>query len=258
MKTRFIVFVALLATVLALAACGGSQSSTTEAPATAPSTEAATTAATAAATTEAATEVVATATVEATPTHDMAAMAPGEVMTGTGDITATGDMSGMAGMGDMGGMNMSPDTAFDIRFIDSMLPHHQGAVAMAQQALEQAEHPEIKQMAQEIIDAQQMEIKQLQDWRGTWYPNAAATEGMQMDMGSGMNMMEVPAGDQPFDLRFIDAMIPHHQDAIMMAQEAQAKAEHPDIKQMAQQIIAAQQAEIKQLQEWRTAWYPNQ
>ena len=173
-------------------------------------------------------------------------------------MTATGDMSGMAGMGDMGGMNMSPDTAFDIRFIDSMLPHHQGAVAMAQQALQQAEHPEIKQMAQQIIDAQQAEIKQLQDWRGAWYPNAAATEGMQMDMGSGMNMMEVPAGDQPFDLRFIDAMIPHHQDAIMMAQEAQAKAEHPEVKQMAQQIIAAQQAEIKQLQDWRTAWYPNQ
>ncbi|MFN8467883.1 MAG: DUF305 domain-containing protein [Caldilineaceae bacterium] len=261
MKIRFIVFVAMLVTLLALAACGGSQSSNTEAPATAPAaaTDTATTVAANAAPAEAAT-VAATeaATVEATPTHDMTAMAPGEVMTGTGDMTATGDMSGMAGMGDMGGMNMSPDTAFDIRFIDSMIPHHQGAVAMAQQALQQAEHPEIKQMAQQIIDAQNAEMKQMQDWRGAWYPNAGATEGMQMDMGNGMNMMEVPAGDQPFDLRFIDAMIPHHQDAIMMAQEAQAKSEHPEVKQMAQQIIAAQQAEIKQLQEWRMAWYPNQ
>jgi len=246
MKTRFILFDALLAAVLVLAACSGSQSPAAEAPAT----EAATTEATTAATAE--------ATIEATPTHDMAAMATGEVMTGTGDMTVTGDMSGMAGMGDMGGMNMSPDTAFDIRFIDSMLPHHQGAVAMAQQALQQAEHPEIKRMAQQIVDAQQAEIKQLQDWRSAWYPNAAATEGMQMDMGSGMNTIEVPAGDQPFDLRFIDAMIPHHQDAIMMAQEALAKAEHPEVKQMAQAIIAAQQAEVQQLQDWRAAWYPNQ
>jgi uncharacterized protein (DUF305 family) len=267
MKTRLIVFAAMLVTLLALAACGGSQSSNTEAPAAAPAaataTDTATTEAANAAATEAATEAATlaateAATVEATPTHDMAAMAPGEVMTATGDMTATGEMSGMAGMGDMGGMNMSPDTAFDIRFIDSMIPHHQGAVAMAQQALEQAEHPEVKQMAQQIIDAQEAEIKQLQDWRSAWYPNAAPTKGMQMDMGSGMNMMEVPGGEQPFDLRFIDAMIPHHQDAIMMAQEAQAKAEHPEVKQMAQQIIAAQQAEIKQLQDWRTAWYPNQ
>jgi hypothetical protein len=91
MKTRLIVFIAMLVTVLALAACGGSQSSTTEAPATAAAPEVATTEATAAATVEAATEVAtevateaatAAATVEATPTHDMAAMAPGEVMTG--------------------------------------------------------------------------------------------------------------------------------------------------------------------------------
>lgn len=78
-----------------------------------------------------------------------------------------------------------------------------------------------------------------------------------MDMGSGMDMMAVPEGDQPFDLRFIDSMIPHHEDAIVMAQEALAQSEHEEIEQLAQQIIDAQQAEIQQLQEWRAAWYPN-
>jgi uncharacterized protein (DUF305 family) len=228
MKIRLIVFVVLIAAVMALAACG----------AEIPATEAVTTEATA----EVTTETTAAATTEATPTHDMASMAPGEVMTGSGD---------------MAGMDMSAANAFDLRFIDSMLPHHEGAVAMAQQALQQAEHPEIKKMAQQIIAAQEAEIKQLQDWRAAWYPDVGPTEGMQMDMGSGMSMMEVPAGDQPFDLRFIDSMIPHHQDAIMMAQDALAQAEHAEIKQMAQQIIAAQEAEIKQLQEWRTAWYSN-
>lgn len=45
-------------------------------------------------------------------------MAPGEVMTETE-------------VGDMAGMDMNTETAFDIRFIDSMIPHHEGAIAMA-------------------------------------------------------------------------------------------------------------------------------
>lgn len=145
------------------------------------------------------------------------------------------------------------DQAFDLHFIDSMIEHHEGAVAMAQQALEQAEHDELKQMAQEIISTQEAEIAQLQEWRTAWYPDAAPTTGMGMEMGA----MEVAEGDAPFDLRFIDAMIPHHEGAIQMAQAALTSAQHDEIKQMAQAIIDAQQAEIAQLQEWRAAWYPD-
>lgn len=143
--------------------------------------------------------------------------------------------------------------SLDLSFIDAMILHHEGAISMAQQALEQAEHDELKQMAQEIISAQEAEIAQLQAWRTAWYPDVALTAGMGMDMGT----MEVAGGDQPFDLRFIDAMIPHHEGAIRMAQETLTGAEHGEIKQMAQAIIDAQQAEIAQLQEWRAAWYPD-
>jgi uncharacterized protein (DUF305 family) len=156
-----------------------------------------------------------------------------------------------------GSMNMDPATAFDVRFIDAMIPHHEGAIIMAQQALEQAERPEIKELAEAIIAAQQTEIAQLQEWRASWYGDAAPSEGMHMEMEGGM-AMEVPAGEQPFDLRFIDSMIPHHEGAIIMAEQALAEAEHPEIRQLAEQIIAAQRAEIEQMQQWRAAWYPNE
>ncbi|HXF61047.1 MAG TPA: DUF305 domain-containing protein [Caldilineaceae bacterium] len=142
---------------------------------------------------------------------------------------------------------------FDLGFIDGMIAHHEGAIAMAEQALEEAEHDEIRQMAQAIIDAQQAEIAQLQEWRMTWYPDAAPTRGLGMEMG----MMEIAEGEEPFDLRFIDAMISHHQGAIAMAQAALTSAQHDEIRQMAQDIIDAQQAEIDQLAEWRDAWYPD-
>jgi len=61
------------------------------------------------------------------------------------------------------------DAQYDKRFIDMMIPHHQGAITMAKDALQKSQHPEIKKMAQNIIDSQQKEIKQFQAWRQNWY-----------------------------------------------------------------------------------------
>lgn len=60
---------------------------------------------------------------------------------------------------------------FDIAFISEMITHHEGAVEMANAALLNAEHDEIKIMAEAIIEAQTIEIKQLQDWQAAWYGN---------------------------------------------------------------------------------------
>nr|MBA2348712.1 DUF305 domain-containing protein [Solirubrobacterales bacterium] len=57
---------------------------------------------------------------------------------------------------------------FDIHFIDMMTPHHAGAVAMAKDALSKAEHPEIKTLSQDIIKAQEAEIKMMADWKTKW------------------------------------------------------------------------------------------
>jgi uncharacterized protein (DUF305 family) len=40
---------------------------------------------------------------------------------------------------------------------------------MAQEALEKSNRPEVKELAQAIIDAQQPEIDQMTQWRQTWY-----------------------------------------------------------------------------------------
>jgi uncharacterized protein (DUF305 family) len=143
------------------------------------------------------------------------------------------------------------DAPYDAAFIDSMIVHHESAIAMAQQALQQAERPEVKTLAQAIVSAQEAEITQLREWRAAWYPDLADTGGMGMDMGP----MEVPAGDAPFDQRFIQAMIPHHQGAVAMAKDAQAKAERQEIKDLAQAIITAQEGEIAQMRQWLQEWY---
>ena len=74
-------------------------------------------------------------------------------------------------------------------------------------------------------------------------------------MQSMMMSQNLGAADADFDLRFINAMIPHHESAITMAQDALSKSKRPEIKKLAQSIIDSQQAEINQMKQWRKAWY---
>lgn len=58
-----------------------------------------------------------------------------------------------------------------------------------------------------------------------------------------------------FDQQFIDMMVPHHESAIAMAEIAQQRAEHPELRTLADEIVAAQSGEIEQLTEWRAEWF---
>jgi uncharacterized protein (DUF305 family) len=160
----------------------------------------------------------------------------------------------MRGMGTGRGAASGALQPFDARFIDSMIQHHQGAIDMAEMALEQAEHEELRAMAEDIISAQEAEIEQMREWRAEWYPDLPETQGMGMAMG---NMMLSDDTSLPFDRRFIEAMISHHQGAIAMARSALTQAEHEELRTLAEDIISAQEAEISQLREWNAEWYPD-
>jgi uncharacterized protein (DUF305 family) len=163
---------------------------------------------------------------------------------------APGASTPAAGHGDHSQTMQSEGTPYDVVFIDGMIEHHEGAIRMAEQALQEGEHPELRAMAEEIISVQQAEITQLRQWRDEWYPDEPESDIAHMDMG----MMEIPQDERPFDLRFLEAMISHHQGAIHMAQTALEQAERPEIRQMAEEVIAVQQAEIEQMQQWATDW----
>ncbi|MEH2323417.1 MAG: DUF305 domain-containing protein [Nostoc sp.] len=166
------------------------------------------------------------------------------------------------------GMDLGPaDANFDLRFIDAMIPHHQGAVEMAKEAQQKSKHPEIKKLADNIIKSQNQEITQMKQWRQAWYPKAGnkpmaynSQMGHMMEMSSDqmqamMMSQNLGVADAEFDLRFINAMIPHHQGAVTMAKDALSKSKRPEIKKLAQEIIQAQNIEIKQMQQWRKSWY---
>jgi len=172
-------------------------------------------------------------------------------------MTPGADPSGMGGEG-----TATEGMSFDQMFIAGMVPHHQSAIDMAEMARTRAEHKEIGQLASDIISAQQREIGQMRTWYKQWYGTdqiPQMDEQMMGEMMPGTDMEGMEATDlskaEPFDKAFIDAMIPHHQSAVMMAQHALKQAKRPEIKQLAQEIIASQEQEITQMKQWRTAWY---
>lgn len=176
---------------------------------------------------------------------------------------------GMQGM-DHGGTNMgSEDMASEMlmengeysdeRFVDAMAPHHQGAVEMAEVALENAEHQELQQLARDIVTGQQAEIEQMSAIKERLFGSSEVPMEMSSEEMEMMGMMEDPgqlANEDPFDRAFIDEMTPHHESAIQMARVAQESTEDPEIRELARGIVEAQEAEIEQMTAWREEWYP--
>jgi len=137
----------------------------------------------------------------------------------------------------------------DLRFLDGMIVHHQAAIDEATAIEPKAHRPEVKQLAAEIIKAQEAEIRQMREWRRAWFPNApqaAAPSG-------GMSMGGTPAGAVPADpdVAFIEMMIPHHQAAVAMSREILETTKRPELQQLARNIIRNQEREIAQMESWK-------
>ena len=74
-------------------------------------------------------------------------------------------------------------------------------------------------------------------------------------MGSRNFMMGGNRMTAGIDAVFIEQMIPHHEDAIVMADLALVKAEHDEIKELATDIKRTQSEEIEQMQAWYKDWF---
>lgn len=156
--------------------------------------------------------------------------------------------------GDMGMMGST-----DKLFIEQMIPHHDGAVAMAELALEKSKRLEIKTLAQAIIVSQTKEIQDMRSWYKDWF-GTDVPEGSTAMMGGGMHMggeedMALLQATVDFDKTFLEAMIPHHQLALMMVQMLKAGTNRPEILQLGENIAVSQSKEIQEMQGWYKEWY---
>lgn len=146
-----------------------------------------------------------------------------------------------------------PDTAF----AKGMLGHHRGAVDMAKIQLKYGNDEVMRQLAQEIIDNQQTEIDILNKWLAS-HPDTAKpkpnTEAMQQAYARSMDVlhgdMVLGIADPVPDVAFARGMLPHHMGAVDMAKIQLKYGTNEEMRQLAQEIIDAQQPEITLMQNW--------
>ncbi len=162
-------------------------------------------------------------------------------------------------------------SATDVAFAQSMIPHHQQAVEMADLALDPQSDasPQVKALAKQIKAAQDPEIQQMSAWLAQWgastaMPSASGDAGDMAgmdhsghDMGgitmSGMMTAEdmaklSSASGKTFDTLWLQMMIAHHEGAVQMAEQVKADSGNPQVTALADSVIAGQTQEIETMQ----------
>lgn len=162
-------------------------------------------------------------------------------------------------------VNVSKASNIDKHFIEQMIPHHDGAVEMAKLALEKSKRSEIKTLATAIISDQTKEIGDMKVWYKAWFGKDVSKVSAGMMGGGMMSSSGMHMGGQEdiaklesatdFDKAFLEAMIPHHQMALMMVQMLESGTSKPEMLQLAKNITISQSKEIQEMQGWYTKWY---
>lgn len=153
------------------------------------------------------------------------------------------------GMMDHAGMDhgMMMAVASDQDFVVGMIPHHQEAVDSSRAALATATDPDFRAFLQGVIDAQSAEISQMKGWHRDWfggeYDPAASKYAPMMPDFAGMDSNQIQAS-------YLRGMIMHHRMAISMAEQILPITQRPELRAMAEAIIATQSREISQMQSW--------
>jgi uncharacterized protein (DUF305 family) len=146
----------------------------------------------------------------------------------------------------------------DVMFVQMMIPHHEGAIEMSDVLLAKSGvEPEVVELAEQIKAAQGPEIEQMKQWLDDWGMPAMGDSMDGMDHG-GMGGMDGMAGMTEEDMQaledasgpeagdlFLEQMIVHHEGAIEMADDVLADGEHAGVRELAENIIASQTAEIE-------------
>jgi len=147
----------------------------------------------------------------------------------------------------------------DVDFSKEMIQHHRQAVDMAELAADRASSQEVKDLATKVKGAQDPEIKTMSGWLTSWgedvpeemsgamdHDMSSAMPGMMS--GKGMDKLEKASGAE-FDTMFLTMMVEHHEGAVEMAETEKADGTYGPATKLADDVVTAQTAEIKQMNE---------
>ena len=152
------------------------------------------------------------------------------------------------------------DTSLEAGFARDMMVHHDQAVTMAMLIRDRTDDPVLRSMATDMVLTQQNQIGQMFGWLNVWGLPATGsqpamawmghpTTGLMPGMATPQQIADLASlSGTEADIAFLNLMIPHHQAAIPMAQYALDNSDVPAVRDLARQILAAQEIEIANMQ----------
>lgn len=138
------------------------------------------------------------------------------------------------------------DRTLDLRYVNAMIAHHRGAMLVAEQA-KKSERSEVKNLAEAILKDEPAAIAELYAWKKAWY-------GDEREVADP-TVPKLGVYDQTFDLRFLNAVIAHHENGIGMTEDVRLKSSRSEVLDNADAVEAFLRGGIDTLSDWRSAWY---
>lgn len=197
-------------------------------------------------------------------TFSMAAVAVSLALAGCAGTPGTSGSDPKPGMHHSAGPSAGPSAAAgsaaehnaaDVAFAQMMIPHHAQAVEMSGMILAKQGIPTpVTALATRIKAAQDPEIQTMTDWLNEWNEplDMAAGHGGHSMAGmmddAAMQELEDAQGSEAARL-FLEQMIVHHEGALTMARTESEEGKDPGAVQLSREIMAAQEAEIKEMKE---------
>lgn len=149
-------------------------------------------------------------------------------------------------------------------FLEVMVPHHVSAVETASLAAQNAEIPELRELAAQIVQIQEAEIAQMEAIHLRLFgeplePDPDAHEALGLTAAeAGVDHLDAGAAlsvADPLDLALLDHMVPHHRGAIFVTETMMLESEDQEMRRLAPRIFVAQQEEIEAMNAIRTEHY---
>ena len=141
----------------------------------------------------------------------------------------------------------APDRWVDLRYINAMAAHHRSAILLATVAQKESRRTEIHQLALAILDNEPKLIDELYAWKRSWYKDNRKVKDPTIP--------NLSTYDEKFDLRFLNALIAHHEAGIDMTREIRMKSSNKDVLNNADAVETFLKNSIVTLKEWRQLWY---
>lgn len=136
---------------------------------------------------------------------------------------------------------------FDLRYINAMIAHHRGAMLLAEQLGKNTKRPEMTTLSKNILKDEPAAIEELYKWKKDWFNDTKKVKDpIVVNLGNS---------DDKSDLRFLNAIIAHHEQGIMMTKETRIKSTRNEILNNADAVELFLSQGIEALKGFRQTWY---